>query len=269
MVASTQWGVDSIGPANGTDTFQHPSNTASAVYSFSGGQVSWWGRYFLPSPSSGNFLTANAGPEISAMKFVKVNWVFPITSPQPSRLNGSAAWGAADAQETCDQIWFGMAEGLYHIPGADGFDNYCYVYLDVETGDALNSAYWNAWSATVWGYSNTIAGITSAPFYPAIYMNVVHGALNGSGHRPCAVVQASPLSAFVSVDSSEPENVPTSCASPFFAPYGPEVCAGQHSGLWQYAEAVICAGVSGMPYVDLDRYDPSGAIGTEFMLALA
>lgn len=87
--------------------------------------------------------------------------IAPLRASQPDRQTGSYSDGETDGTDTCDRIRNAIDAGQLQIPTSGEV----YVYLDVEAGTALSSAYWAGWANAV----NIYDFNGGVPFYPAIY----------------------------------------------------------------------------------------------------
>lgn len=120
----------------------------------------FWGRYFT-STSTGGLVEYRGLKENQALRDSNI-CVLPIAR-QTSRVGGTQADGAADAQANADDILstFGAAY-LATLSGQ------FYVFLDVENLPALSVAYYTGWAQTLSAHSQSVTGGT-VTLTPCVY----------------------------------------------------------------------------------------------------
>lgn len=213
-------------------------------------QIVWWGRYFDHGTSGGNqhWLGDSEADALSTAVADYANpthgnsWVLPIASPYPTPGPSSTyATGVADGNYV-GAIIKGSLSSRLHLPGS----SVLYVYLDIENGQDISTAYLQGWGAAIDGY---LIG-SSYPLYPCAYINPNDSTdvnnLKSSGY-------------YFQAWTSEPEPICSGCYSPGPAWSGVQSVSGVPTNVWQYGEAnPQCTSCRGQTiYVDLDQTNPS------------
>jgi hypothetical protein len=242
------WGCDSCGSVS--------QSLLSAVNSYlSNPPVTFWGRYFSPSPPCTNMdLEGSAGiqAEATALKNNGTRYIVPLSSPGQVVYSGTFAQGSSDGQTFCGAVnkVINQSGGKIVLPG----NGQLKVYLDVEGGANLSQLHYSGWSNAV----ISAVGPSSAgyPFYPSCYCDV-------PSYNYCSIFSSFPC---YGVWATHPENYCGNCYSPGPG-WGPNHCANSSPPtlVWQYAEAdpVHCADCNSSscrgcsyPNVDLDQSTP-------------
>jgi len=264
----TIWGCDSCtqasdkGPNNSLPAF---ATRVQNYFAGEGGNLTWWGRYFRPSPPCPQTFDVKAQDEANALKAAGFNFVLPITSPGYIRTGGDFSKGAADARQTCDSIYDLANRQILFLPSQ------CYVFLNIERGQPFAKEYWNGWADGVYGW--TTNSPLKGPFWPGCYCNPLGTAPGES--MPCSKLASGSYASFTWIWASAPSTLPCSknyCHSPYAGPFSPAACAGgPPTQIWQYALAPDLGGTppncascrSDFPQVDLDM---SNGVLTQNML---
>ena len=106
--------------------------------------------------------------------------IAPIQAADPGRQSGLGPDGRAGVDYLA--LWNGLADGTAFCRRVDACirggelsitDGFVYVFLDVETGTALNTWYWAAWAHSVWTYTLSGEVRPTQPFLPAICCDFV------------------------------------------------------------------------------------------------
>jgi hypothetical protein len=202
------------------------------------GTPNFWVRYFSPSPnapfsqnpvSESRAAWDSGGPHIGA-----------VSSPVPSRLNGSDAEGFADGQ-TMGASLQSATDSVSQLRLPTNGQLYC--WLDEEPGVTLSSAYYGGWSRSIDGWNWKRNG--TFPLFPCLYVRPCDG-FNG-----CLAAASFAFAAW----SQQPQVCGHSVSNPpsWQAQTCTSCAAGPPTRLWQFTIQGDCGNTLD---VDMDVGSP-------------
>jgi hypothetical protein len=243
------WGADSLQNLNASVQGTNLANYVINVQ-YKPDQIVFWGRYFAYGANENADFGA-LGDEIPDFRAAIAQngpspyscFILPISSP--SSENATEADGVNDANYVIGHIINSLGPN-FRMPG----DGTLYVFLDIEPGEATNTAWLGGWVRTVNGYSYA----NSAPFFASAYV---------SPSDSTNISNLEDVGGIYKSWSPQPEAGSGlgcgACDSPGPS-WGPQSIGNFGTPLvWQYAEAdSYCQSCRGQTiYVDLDLSDPS------------
>lgn len=273
------WGVDS-GVAVNTGGYSGCGTSGTLAWYtkdcfYAPDSIIFWGRYFTNS-DFGNFVWQNGEAEELIAR--GINWVMPISQPGQGRIaSNDYNAGFSDGTAVCQAMQnAGINDGHVHLPGTCVL----YVYLDVEQGTTIATAYWQGWATAVNQFSTGSGSGCSLPIYACAYIGSIGTGGTGTGNCNQIGSVSSGWAQCYGVWSNQPQLspgngncVPVACSSPG-PQWGPNNCSQFTTFAWQYGDQGVCQHGCWNAPVDLDSTNP-GITGpynsdlTDYMIYLA
>jgi hypothetical protein len=252
-----QWGADSLLPLdsayNGTTVADHVINHYYAGEPHD--QIVFWGRYFTNTyyPQYTWRGDGEARALVNAVRGYRpggTGWVVPIDVPDQNAVGGGYGAGYAEGATFAGAITAALST-IVSLPGSQVL----HVYLDIENGSLISTAYWQGWASAV---NNHRIG-TAYPLYACAYLGSIGGGTGTANAATIAAAQVSLATKCYGVWSNQPQLAGglAACSSPGPA-WGPSTAAGLPALMWQYGDAGVCKQYYGLATpVDLNATDPA------------